>query len=67
MQRRYAEPLKEKYSDRKERDRVSEDFHLSFKVESVEVDFTLSQSLINKVPKGLSGYDAHVEDLEKLR
>jgi hypothetical protein len=67
LQRRYAEPLKEKYPDRKERDRVSEDFHLSFKVEPVEVDFTLSQLKINKVPKGLSGYDAHVEDLENLR
>ena len=67
LQRRYAEPLKEKYPDRKERDIVSEDFHLSFKVEPVEVDFTLSQLKINKVPEGLSGYDTHVEDIENLK
>ena len=67
LQRRYAEPLREKYPDRKERDKVPSDFHLSFSVEPTDADFALSQSRINKVPEGLSGYDAHVEELDKLR
>lgn len=67
LQRRYAEPLKEMYLDRKERDKVSPDFHLTFNVEPFEFEFTLSQSKINKVPEGLSGYDTHVIEIDSLR
>ncbi len=66
LQRRYAVTLKERYPDRKDRDNVEPVFHLTFNVEPAEVEFTLRQSKINKVPEGLSGYDAHVEELDKL-
>ena len=68
LQRRYAEPLKEKYPDRKERDNVNPDFHLSICVESAEVGITLNQSRINKeIPEGLTGYDARVVDIKKIK
>ena len=67
LQRRYAEPLKEKYPDRKERDNVEPDFHLSIRVESTEINVVLSQSRINKeIPEGLTGYDARVVKIDKL-
>jgi hypothetical protein len=67
LQRRYAEPLKEKYPDRKERDKVPADFFLSFKVEQIEDNYALNQSRINKVPDGLSGYDPHVAEVVSLK
>lgn len=68
LQRRYAEPLKEKYPDRKERDNVYPDFHLSICVESAEGGITLSQPKINKeIPEGLTGYDARVVDIDKIK
>ena len=67
LQRRFAEPIKEMYPDRKMRDQVPSDFYLSISVEPIDVDLVLSQSKINKVPEGLSGYDAHMEELDKLR
>lgn len=67
LQRRYAEPLKEEYPDRKERDKVPSDFHLTFNIETIDSDFELSQQKINKVPEGISGYDAHVVELDKLK
>ena len=68
LQRRYAEPLKEKYPDRKERDNIAPDFHLSIGVEPMEMDIALSQSRINKeIPEGLTGYDARVVELDKLK
>lgn len=68
LQRRYAEPLKELYPDRKERDKISPDLYLSFDVESIDTDFALSQSKINKgIPEGLSGYDTRVVEIEVLK
>ncbi len=67
LQRRFAEPLKELYPDRKERDKVKPDLYLSFGVEPVEVSLGLSQAKINKVPEGLSGYDMHVAELDSLK
>ena len=68
LQRRYAEPLKEKYPDRKERDNVEPDFHLSIGVEPTEISIALSQSRINKeIPEGLTGYDARVVEIDKLQ
>lgn len=67
LQRRFAEPLKELYSDRKERDKIKPDFHLSFGIEPEEVSLGLSQAKINKVPEGLSGYDMHIAQLDCLK
>lgn len=67
LQRRYAEPLKELYSDRKERDKIKPDLHLSFGIEPVEVSLGLGQAKINKVPEGLSGYDMHIAELDCLK
>ena len=67
LQRRYAEPLKEKYPDRKDRDKIKPDIQLSFDIESVEVSLGLSQAKINKVPEGLSGYDMHVAEIASLK
>ena len=68
LQRRYAEPLKEKYPDRKERDNVESDFHLTIGVEPAEISIALSQSRINKeIPEGLTGYDARVVEIDKLK
>ncbi len=68
LQRRYAELLKEKYPDRKDRDNVEPDFHLSIGVEPTEVGFALSQSKINKeIPEGLTGYDARVVEIDRLK
>ena len=68
LQRRYAEPLKEKYPDRKERDNVEPDFHLTIGVEPMETTVALSQSRINKeIPEGLTGYDARVVEIDKLQ
>ena len=67
LQRRYAEPLKEQYPDRKDRDKVKPDFHLSFSIDPVEVSMGLSQVKINKVPEGLSGYDMHIAELDSLK
>lgn len=66
LPRRYAEPIKEMYPDRKERDKVPSDFHLSISTDSSEVHIELSQSKINKVPEGLSGYDSRVVKIGKL-
>ena len=66
LQRRYAEPIKEIYPDRKERDKVPSDFHLSISVEPSETHIELNQSKINKVPEGLSGYDSRVVKIDKL-
>jgi len=66
LQRRYAEPIKEMYPDRKERDKVPSDFHLSISVEPSETHIELNQSKINKVPEGLSGYDSRVVKIDKL-
>lgn len=67
LQRRYAEPIKELYPDKKVRDKVPSDFHLSISVEPSEVHIELKQNKINKVPEGLSGYDSRVMDIEKLK
>lgn len=64
---RYAEPLKEQYPDRKDRDKVKPAFHLSFGIDPVEVSLGLSQAKINKVPEGLSGYDMHIAELDSLK
>lgn len=66
LPRRYAEPIKEMYPDRKERDKVPSDFHLSICVEPSEAPIELNQSKINKVPDGLSGYDSRVVKIDKL-
>lgn len=66
LPRRYAEPIKEMYPDRKERDKVPSDFHLSISTDSSEAHIELSQSKINKVPEGLSGYDSRVVKIGKL-
>lgn len=67
LERRYSDPIKGQYPDRKERDKVKPDFHFSFGVESVEGDWGLDQQKINKVPEGLSGYDAHVVEIDMIR
>ena len=54
------------YPDRKERDKVPSDFHLSISVEPSETHIELNQSKINKVPEGLSGYDSRVVKIDKL-
>lgn|GEM_PF-82937 len=64
--RRYAEPLKDTVPDRKERDKIPSDFHLCFETEPLETELKLAQSEINKVPKGLSGYDAHIVEIDSL-
>lgn len=66
LERRFAEPIKEKYPDRGERDRKIIDFHLSFSVGLEDNSIQLSQTRINKVPKGLSGYDAHITEIKDL-
>ena len=66
LPRRYAEPIKEMYPDRKERDKVPSDFHLSISTDSSEAHIELNQSKINKVPEGLSGYDSRVVKIGKL-
>lgn len=67
LERRYAEPIKELYPDRIERDKVEPDFHLVLTVEPTVLDLGLSQGKINKAPEGLSGYDPRVVDIEKLK
>mgnify|MGYP006988873008 FL=1 len=68
LARRYAETLKEQYPDRKERDKVEPDFHLSFDVCPDEADTVLSQTRINReIPEGLTGYDARVVELDRLK
>ena len=67
LERRYAEPIKELYPDRIERDKVEPDFHWVLDVEPTELDFGLSQGKINKAPEGLSGYDPRVVEIEKLK
>ena len=67
LERRYAEPIKELYPDRIERDKVEPDFHWFLDVEPTELDFGLSQGKINKAPEGLSGYDPRVVEIEKLK
>ena len=67
LPRRYAEPIKEMYPDRKERDKVEPDFCLVIDVEPIEVELELDQSKINKeIPDGLTGYDARVIEIGKL-
>ena len=66
LERRFAEPIKEQYPDRNERDKVEPDFHMSFNLEPTGPFSELNQTLINKVPKGLSGYDAHVIDISAV-
>jgi len=67
LERRYSDPLKEQYPDRKERDKVKSDFRLSFGVEPIDDDWGLDQSKINIVPEGLSGYDAHVVEIDTIK
>jgi hypothetical protein len=67
LERRYAEPLKELYPDRIERDKVEPNFHLVLDVDPTELDFGLSQGKINKAPERLSGYDPRVVEIEKLK
>ena len=67
LERRYSGSLKEQYPHRKERDKVKPDFRLSFRVEPIEDDWGLDQKKINKVPEGLSGYDAHVVEIDMIR
>ena len=67
LERRYAEPIKELYPDRIERDKIEPDFHLVLAVEPTVLDLGLSQGKINKAPEGLSGYDPRVVDIEKLK
>ena len=64
---RYAELLKEQFPERKDRDEVKPDFHLSFAIDPVEVSLGLSQAKINKIPEGLSGYDMHIAELVSLK
>ncbi len=66
LQRRHAEPLKDMYPDRLERDKIKPKFHLSFNLEPAKESISLSQAKINKVPEGLSGYDAHVVELYEI-
>lgn len=66
LQRRYAEPLREIYPDRKDRDKAIPDIYLSFNLEPADNSIHLNQTKINKVPKGLSSYDAHVVDITSL-
>ena len=67
LQRRYAEPIKEMYPDKAMRNKVKPDFHLSFKLEPADDGIHLIQAKINKIPEGLSGYDAHVVELSELK
>lgn len=67
LERRYAEPIKELFPDRNERDKVDSDFHLVLDVEQSKLDFGLSQRKINRAPEGLSGYDPRVVEIEKLK
>ncbi len=67
LRRRYSELLKEQYPDRKDRDKVDPDFHLSFSIEPTSIDLVLNQTKINKIPEGLSGYDMHIADIDGLR
>ena len=67
LERRYAEPIKELYPDRIERDKVEPDFHLVLDVEPTKLGFGLSQGKINKAPEGLSGYDPRVVDIDTLK
>jgi hypothetical protein len=65
LERRFAEPIKELYPDRNERDKIKPDFHLSFSVNPEEISLGMNQLRINKVPEGLSGYDVHVITLNE--
>ena len=67
LERRYAEPIKELFPDRNERDKIDPDFHLVLDVEQSELDFGLSQRKINRAPEGLSGYDPRVVDIDTLK
>ena len=67
LERRYAEPIKELFPDRNERDKVEPDFHLVLDVKQSELDFGLSQGKINRAPEGLSGYDPRVVDIDTLK
>jgi len=67
MVRRFAAPIKSIYPDAKQRDKQHEDFYLNFKLESASDVPSLSQQKINKKPEGLSVYDFHLVDIEKLR
>ena len=68
LRRKYAEPLKDMYPDRRDRDNIEPNFHLSIGIEPSEFDIALSQSRINKeIPEGLTGYDARVVDIEKIK
>lgn len=67
LERRYAEPIKELFPDRNERDKVDPDFHLVLDVKQSELDFGLSQGKINRAPEGLSGYDPRVVDIDTLK
>lgn len=62
LQRRHAEVLREEIPDKKERDKVVPLFYLNIAVSPDESGLDISQKLINRVPEGLSGYDAHVID-----
>ena len=63
LERRFSEPIKEQYPDRSEREKIKPDFHLSFSVELWDNPIQLTQTRINKVPEGLSGYDAHIIEI----
>lgn len=68
LRRKYAEPLKDMYPDRRDRDNIEPNFHLSIGIEPSEFDIALSQSRINKeIPEGLTGYDARVVEMDKLK
>ena len=65
--RKYSEPIREYYTDKSVRDKVKPDFHLSFCVEPIECELKLDQEKINKIPEGLSGYDPHLIELERIK
>lgn len=65
LDRRYAEVLREEFPDKKERDKVEPQFYLNFAVAPDTSGLELDQKVINKVPDGLSGYDAHVIEIKE--
>lgn len=65
LERRYAEVLKDKHPDKKERNKVAPQFYLNFAVQPDTTGLEIDQKVINKVPEGLSGYDAHVIEIKE--
>lgn len=63
LDRRFAEVLRDEYPDKKERDKVEPQFYLNFAVVPDTSGLEIDQKVINKVPEGLSGYDAHVIEI----